>query len=413
MRIILSLFTLLFLTEAHLQELKSKDHDGSGNSIVLKGQILNKESNEAISFATLILKEQEIYRVADENGFFEITVKENMIPTASVSISSMGFESRTILLKGLNEVEYLLPSYETLAEVLVTGYKSPATVLKTAISKKAKNHPVEPFNFYRYGKVLINKNDTTELDLELISKDHDEGYSTLRRTTQRVEQVKWNINKKPGKYKYYSQIQSSRESAIRYSTIFHKRKFKNFTLNFVESGRPEDKEFYIISFQIDRDNWKYTNRPYPTKYSGNVYIDKENFAIVKVIENWESTLSMLDIELYLAKYNSEEDRLKNAFETTRKEENICYYSNNLGNGIYYPTRHFNREYTEIVYKDFKMENTVYERDSYLYDFELNDVEEIEYEHFEKDKKQTLLNRVEYDEVFWDYFNSQEEEIKSE
>ncbi|MGI9533038.1 carboxypeptidase-like regulatory domain-containing protein [Lutimonas sp.] len=413
MRIILSLFTLLFLSEANSQELKSKDHDGSGNSIVLKGQIIDKETNEAISFATLILKKEEIYRVADENGFFEISVKENMMQTASVSISSMGFESRTVLLKELNKKEYLMPRFEQLSEVLVTGYKSPAAVLKTAISKKAENHPVEPFNFYRYGKVLINRNDTTELDLELITKDHDEGYLTLHRTTQRVEQIKWNTNNKPEKYQYYSQIQSARESAIRYSNIFHKRKYKIFTLNFVKSVKPEDKNFYIISFQIDRDDWKYTNRPYPTKYSGKVYIDKDSFAILKVIENWETTLSMLDIELYLAKYDNEEERLKNAFETTKKEENICYYSNHMGNGIYYPTKHFNRQYAEIIYKNFKMENAVYERESYFFNFELNEVEEIPYEHYERDKKQTLFNRVDYDEAFWDSFNKLGEENISE
>jgi len=407
MKIIFALITFLFLTVVQSQEIKTIEQIQVGQNSILKGQILDKESNAPIPFATLILKKEEIYRVADENGFYKLTVKKTIMQNASVAISSMGYETKTFLLKELKDKTSLDPKFEELDEVVIIGHLSPTSVLKTAISKKALNHPIEPFNFYRYGKVLVNKNDTTELDLELITKDYDDGYLSPYVITQRVEQIKWNKNSNSKKYRYSSQLFGFRQNAIRYANILHKRKYKNFKLSFVKSDNSIDGEQYIISFQTERSNWNYTNRPYPTKYSGRVYIDKESFAIVKVIENWETTLRTEEIEEY---FKGNENAKKIA-QATIKEENICSYSNILDNGKYYATKYFNRRYKETLSKENKKEIKVSEQDSNLFDFELNDVEEIEYE-FDK-KEQTVLNRVEYDKTFWDSFYKLEVENKSE
>jgi len=378
-----------------------------GQKVILKGQLFNKETNEPIPFATLILKKEEIYRVADENGFYELPVNKTMIQNVSVAISSMGYESDTISLKELKNKTYLNPKFEELVEVVITSYLSPKTVLQKAILGKSLNHPVEPFNFYRYGKVIVNKNDTNELDLELITKDHDDGYLAPTVITQRVEQIKWNKNNNPKLYKYSSQFFSYRQNPIRYANILHKRKYKKFKLNFVKSNDIEDEGLYIIAFKTERNNWNYTNRGYPTEYSGRVYINKENFAIVKVVENWETTLKVEELEKHFKGYEG----YKNIVQTTIKEENIGYYSDILNNGKLYATRYFNRMYNETLNNENEKNYGVIERDSCLFDFELNDVENIEFEW--RKKEQTVLNRVEYDKTFWDSFYKREIKGKSE
>lgn len=380
---------------------KKIDPTEVGEKVLLKGQLLDKESNLPIPFATLILKKEEIYRVADENGFYELPVKNSLIESSEVTISSIGFETKTILLSDLQSKTYIKPKFEKLEEVFITGYLSPKTVLKKAISKRNLNHPTEPFNFHRYGNVLINKNDTTVLDLEVITKDYDDGYLSPFIITQRVEQIKWNKNIHPKKYKYSSQFFAYRQNAIRYANILHKRKYKKFKLNFVKSDNPEDYGQYIISFETKRNKWNYTNRSYPTKYSGRVYIDKASFAIVKVVENWETSLDFDEIEKYFKGHKD----YKNIVKTTIKEENICYYSDVLDNGKFYATRYFNRSYNETLNKENKRENSVVEMDSYLYNFELKNVEEIEFEY--RKKEQTVLNRVSYDKNFWNSFSIQD------
>ena len=371
-------------------------------NVILKGQVLDKESNEPIPFATLILKKEEIYRVADENGFYELPVKKTMLQNSSVVISSMGYDSNTITLKELKDKSYLKPKFEELSEVVITGYLLPKTVLKKAVLNKKLNHPTAPFNFHRYGNVLVNKNDTTKLDLELITKDYDAGYLSPFVISQRVEQIKWNKNSTPKKYKLSSQFFSYRQNAIRYANILDKRKYKKFELKFVKSNDSNDDGVYIIAFETTRNKWNYTNRGYPTKYSGRVYIDKENFAIVKVIENWETRLNKVEIEKYYKGY----ENYKNIVQMTIKEENICDYTAILDTGKLYATRYFNRSYEEYTYNHGKTKNNVYERDSYLYDFELKNVEEIEY-YENNNKKENSLNRVNYDKAFWDSFYKRE------
>jgi hypothetical protein len=344
MKNIFTAISFLFLTIVHSQEIRTVEN---GKKVILKGQIIDKENNTPVPFATLILKKQEIYRVADENGFYELPISKTMFQNASVEISSMGFEPLTILLKELENETYLIPKFEELTEVVISGFLSPKTVLEKAISKIKINHPIEPFNFLRYAKVIVNNNDTTELDLELITKDCDYGYLSDFVISQRVEQIKWNKNKNPKKYKTSSQFFSYRQNAIRYSNILHKRKFKKFKLSFVKSGNIKDEGLYIISFQTERNKWNYTNRDYPTNYSGKVYIDKNSLAIIKVIENWETTLKQNEIEKILKGRKG----FENIIKTTIKEENICYYSDILGNGKYYATKYFNRSYNETLTKE--------------------------------------------------------------
>ena len=397
MKYLIIFCSLLFVNLLQSQELKVINKNEIGQNVILKGQLFDKESNESIPFATLILKKEGIYRVADENGNFKLHIKKESIKTTFVEISSLGYETATISLDLLKDKIYLKPKFEELTEVIIKGYLSPLTVLKKAISKKNVNHPIEPFNFKRYGKVIINNNDTTNLDLELITKDYDRGYLSPFVITQKVEEIKWNINRYPERYLYSSQFFSFRQNAIRYASILHKRKYKNFKLNFVKSDNPIDKGQFIISFQTDRNKWNYTNKNYPTNYSGRVYVDKESFAITKVVENWETNLSKEDIKEYFIKGES----YKNIDKTIIKEENICYYSDILGDGKYYATNYFNRFINERLTKDNKIERIVFDRNSYLYDFNITEVEEIEYEF--REMELTVLNRVEYDKTFWDSF----------
>ncbi len=398
MKIIFTLITFLFLTVVQSQDIETIGQIQVEQNIIFIGQILDKGSNEPIPFATIILKKEEIYRVANENGFYELPVEKKMIQNASVTISSIGFESKTILLNKLYDKTFLESKFEELAEVVITGYLSPTRVLETAIAKKALNFPVEPFNFYNYSKLLINKNDDTELDLEYITKEYDGSYLSLNGANERVEQIKWNKNNDPKRFETTTQLESFRYNAIRYASILHKRKFKKFNLNFVKSNNPLDEGLYIIAFKTERNNSNNTGRPYPTSYSGRVYIDRKNFSIIKVIENRETTLKGDEI----MEYNTISRSNKNVIQQTIKEESICYYSNGIGNDRYYVTKYFHRVYNEIIDNKNDKKHEVREKNSYLFDFELKDLEEIEYYQY-NNKKDNSLFRVEYDKAFWDSF----------
>ncbi len=372
-----------------------------GSKIILKGQIIDAETNISIPFTTVILKNEEIYRVADEEGYFELPVTSKMINTAKVHISSVGYEGKTITLNKLTSKIKLSPRFEELNEIVIKGYTSPKTVLKNAINNVKVNHPLEPHNYHRYSTIILNKDDKTFLDLELITKDYDRGYSSPYIITRQVEQIKWNKNVHKKLFKYSSQFFSYRQNAIRYSTILHKRKYKKFNLKFVKSKKQEDQDFYILEFKTDRNKWNYTNRGYPTQYSGRVYIRRDDFTIFKTIENWTSILNQEEIKKY-SKSNHSFKNYVNKKQVTIKEENICNYYKEVNNNNY-ASNYFRRIYIETINQEDKLENSVQEINSNLYDFEIENVEEFKFEYYKKDRKLTLLKRADYNSEFWNSF----------
>ena len=393
------------LSKKHEKVEVKPDQSKNKQTIIFRGQIFDQDNNESIPFATVILKKDAIYRVADENGKFEFPIKNSKKEESWVEISSVGYASKTVLLNSLSDKIYLKNQFEQLAEVVIKKALSPKAVLRKAISTKKMNHPTSPFNFKRYSKILINKDDKNIVDLELITKDYNQGYQTQFITTQKVEQVKWNANLTSNKYQSSSQFFGFRENPIQYSNILHKRKYKKFKVKYVRSDEKDSENCYIIEFSTERNKWSYTNKTYPTNYSGRVYIDKENFAVLKVVENWETSLSRDEIQ----KYFKHEESVINISQATSKQENAVVFTQNSNDGKYYATNYFTRAISEKLTDLNQFENSLTEIYSVAFDFETENVELLEYEH--RVRNHTKLDRVEYNEDFWNSFYENPEKYK--
>ena len=72
-----------------------------------------------------------------------------------------------------------------------------------------------------------------------------------------------------------------------YGSCFNIRKSKKFAYKIVEVKIYNNKEVYVINFSIPRNHYTYTKRQIPGNYSGTLFINKDDFAIVKTVENWE------------------------------------------------------------------------------------------------------------------------------
>lgn len=369
---------------------------------IFKGKVIDLETKAAIPYATVILKKQEIYRVCDINGNFAIPISKQMKKDAIVDISSMGFTPKTIPLNMLSDIIYLNPSVESLEEVVIKAYKTPLSVMKIAVRNIKNNNPTTPFNYQKYTKVKININDKDILDIDLLRKEYDQGYRQLNRSTGRVDQIKWNKNDFGNKIKNTHQLLGRyRQNALRYSNIVHRRKYKKFDLEFIKSKNPDYEGLYIIQFKTNRNKWNYTNRGYPTNYSGKIYINKEDFSIVKIIENWETTLTKTDIEKY-GFYDTRMQYSGKLEEVKIKEENTCVY-NKHNDGKYYGHEFFNKSYLEYKNNKGKLYYYMFSEDSSLFDVKSQDVEVIDYDHHHQNE--TILRRVKFNKDFWDSFSN--------
>ena len=364
----------------------------------LSGKIIDAQTNLSVPYANLIMKTKEIYRVSDEEGGFSLPVlNKDMLNNSSIEISSMGYETRVIPLKNLPSTIYLSPSMDELEAVVIISNRTAKSVLKQAVKQLDINHPITPFNYYRYSNYLLNKDDKDLIDVDIITKEYEQGYRQLNRLTQRVEQIKWNKRSEKSILQNVRQIFQYRQNPIRYSNILHQRKYKKFNVSFNKSNKLEDEGLYIIAFSTNRNKWNYTNRNYPTSYSGKLYIDKADFAIVKVIENWETTLNNEEIKknYRLKSYNSMNQLIF-------KEEYIADFAKD-SDEKYYATNYFQRQFIETKDSKNLRDNIVIELRSSIFDLEKDNLEVIDYDHYQENE--VLLNRVEFNELFWNTFKN--------
>ena len=292
-------------------------------------------------------------------------------------------------------------------EVIISSYKtSPYNILKKAIEGIKNNHPTQPFNYNKYSSILLNEKGIDILSLELITKEYDQGYNQLNIPTQRVEQIKWNKKTEKQSFKYTSDFFRFRQNAMQYGAILHKRKYRKFNLKFVKEKDSITNNVYIIHFDIDRKDIGYTNRKYPASYSGTIFINKEDYAILKVKENWVSTLNGEDeVSKYKALIMSDKSNDINTISNAKvKENHTCIYSK-MPDGKYYVTNYRHKIYKDLTDRSNNFYNSFFESQSNIYEIETKNIEVIEYEH--QIKKATVLNRVKFNDFFWNSFNINE------
>lgn len=371
---------------------------------MLKAQVLDEETNMPIPYASIVLKELEIYRISDENGKFELPLSLKFPPGASMNISSMGYASKNIPLQAIGDtVEIRLnPNLILLDEVEIVGYRSPVSVVKQAIKNIKLNHPTSPFTYYNYLHTLENKNDGNIVDVEVVAKEYELGYRQPYNVTRRVEQIQWHKNQVGNSIKSTGHLRGFDANAFRFCGITHKRRYQKYDMEFLKSKNIEDEGRYIIGFRADRNKWNYTRRSYPTSYYGKIYIDKEDFAVVKIVQNWETTLMEDEIEKYKAWLGGE--TVEGAKEIRIREERVHNYGK-MEDSKYYAINYNGRKHIELTAFDYEKTNYSYEYDSKFFNIETDEVEEIEYKFFLKDGHR--LNRVDVNEDFWSTFNKRD------
>ena len=360
-------------------------------------KLIDSKTGEPIPYASIILRNNETYRISDENGNYTLELPSEIDSHTLVTISCMGYESVDIPLNQLEETLKLSPSYEKLNEVVLNGYSTtPKKVLKKAIKRIQENYLLEPFNYQRYGHFTLNKNDEIVQDIELITTEYVEGYGQEDPANQRVEQVRWNKALSEGNYEYSVRLSGFREDAIQFSKILHKRKYKKFDLEFVVSDEPRYQNQYIIKFKNTRDRFGYTNRWYPTSYSGEVYINKEDFAIVKVVQNWETTIQEENMEKYKYWLGKFQDKMSIKMETVSEYKK-------QPDGKYYASKYFKRSYQEKTDLNGEFVNVTFEGNSSLRDYSQKNLQVLDYDNWKAD---SALDRTQYDAEFWKAYRNE-------
>lgn len=269
--------------------------------------------------------------------------------------------------KGLLEVDN---EAANLNEVIVYGKRSAYQVIKKAIESLERNYPNSEFNSTMFTSIKCQVSDEIILDFDVQANQFDLGYANrANRNIKQVKDVKWKLNEEwePKTLQEFHGLMYN--NPIQYAPLLKTNKFKKFNFTIEETKLYKGNEIYVISFSSTRQHSTFTRRVYSSDYSGYLYINKSDFAIVKLFENWKvvdfplSFREGYNFKKQLTGYTAKE--YLNESTTTDFEKRgkyyIIYHSINAIKGKLYSENNDAVNYNLTVqsnWTDFNFENVV-------------------------------------------------------
>ncbi|MGB5429071.1 carboxypeptidase-like regulatory domain-containing protein [Eudoraea sp.] len=276
------------------------------------GKIIDAETKEPVSFATIRIQNKAIGVISNEDGGFKIPLKYQALGNV-LEVSSMGYETKTILISELitNEINiiYLNVGIIELEEAVLKARKKrplgAKRIVRNAINAIPRNYPIGSFSTLGYYRdYQLDKNKYINLN-EAILEVFDGGFdkSDLKTTKVRLYDFKENtdfernsVARQPYDYQgglkvidnaYLHDFGGNEFTILRihdairnyeYETYSFVNKFKYEFLSNHSFVREEDtylKGEYL--YTIDFKKWYQNYLAF-----GTLYISREDFAIHKL-----------------------------------------------------------------------------------------------------------------------------------
>jgi hypothetical protein len=250
---------------------------GVAQKVTLSGKVVDKDSGEPLSYASIVLKGKALGTVANDEGSFDFHFPaENRMDI--IVVSMLGYENYEApawsLLDSEDKTIRLTKVATMLSEIVVTDTLSGGEIFRVALAKIDQNYPAEPFlmdGFYRDVKKV---DDSYVALLEAAVKIYDDNYAAPRNKLRLRERVKLIEVRKSLGYEnrfamYFSQQNMLEDlllhNNIRYRQIGDDDAFFD-KINREDDSKYNNNEIYVLSYDED--------------FHLKVYIDKTDHAIV-------------------------------------------------------------------------------------------------------------------------------------
>jgi erythromycin esterase-like protein len=281
-----------------------------------------------------------------------------------------------------------------LNEVIVRSKKHPYTIVKKAIENRIKNYPSKDFNSQLTSNIDVKVQDTTMLNLDFMAKQYEFGYDKENRSYYQLKEIRWNTKNgyepKGIRTEFYNVYIGN---PIIFGRYLNQKKFKKFVFKEDDEIIYNNKEVYVIQFSTLRDQYSYTHRRFLCDFSGTLFINKDDYAIVKVIER-------LDVKKYENSYDREFELLGWPQKYVQKESTVEITETDFKkiDNLYYVSRVKNDIYGNLVDKDNRTHPFQIVVNSFWNDFNVLKPEKFTYK-----QEQTFFEKAPYNKIFWDNY----------
>lgn len=175
-----------------------------------------------------------------------------------------------------------------LNEIIVYNKRTPYQIVKKAIDSLGKNYPDTSVSSTMYTNLTADIQNTSCLNLDFTANQYENGYFSMYRSTKQVKEIRWNT-KSGYEPKNWREFYGLSCNPIRSGAFLNNRKFSKFNFTLEEIKKYKNKEVYVISYSSPRNHANFTGRVYLSNFTGTLFINKDDYAIVKIIENWDVT----------------------------------------------------------------------------------------------------------------------------
>lgn len=319
-------FGVLFVAQAQ--------NDGK---IRVKGVVLDEVTRKPIEFANIGILGTVAGVASDMDGQFELIVSEKLA-THMMRVSAVGYSSAEMKVyeaRDKGEVQILLkPMTYGINEVDVTAE---SLVLKRLLQKVVnnigRNYIPRPYNYEGYFEYGVKVNDGEKKTKEAIVEIYDnEGYKRSN-----VEQAFKALNYN------FSQVRRSEENTsavdgliffddmltadiVRNTrNILDLENYRDFKLKSKGKFLYEGDSVQIITYECLKPSLSNSGTASVTKYSGELYVELKNYAIIKnVMRITSSAFNLLGRNLILAG-NSPRNEVMATITTNYKKVSSYYF----------------------------------------------------------------------------------------
>lgn len=281
-----------------------------------------------------------------------------------------------------------------LNEVVLYGKSTAYQIIKKVIDNLANNYPDKEVSSNVYTNIITNIGNTNCLNLDFIAKQYETGYFSYNRCVFSPSEIKWNVQNgyKPNYWRQFFELISN---PIRHRTFLGIRKYKKFNFTLKEIETHNNKEVYVISFSTNRNYWNFTHRRFLSDYCGKLYINKDDLAIVKIIEDWKVTEYPIEFSAYGLNLNGE-------FENYNKGKDFTHERNETDfvkiDNLYFISQRLIEISGNVYDSEKKSLPFTTTLKSYWSDFNTINPEKIKF----KDEVE-YFDKVKYNKEFWDKF----------
>jgi hypothetical protein len=259
-------------------------------SLTISAKVRDRDTNEALGFASVGVKGQPIGTISNGQGEFDFHVPLEMRNEILV-ISMLGyknFEAPIWTMLDNNTLVLLLDkSPIVLEEIIVSDTLTGGDVLRIAFSRIDQNYPMAPFMLDGFYRDVKKVGGTYISLLEAAVKIYDENYAEPRNKSKLRERVR------------LIEVRKSLGYESKFTTYFDQTNLLEEILlqNNLRYHNIDKSDEYLSSAIRDQNSYYDGNEIYVVKneepdYKLKLYIDKINFAIIHL--EFESNKVYLD-----------------------------------------------------------------------------------------------------------------------